>query len=348
MTDATATSETGGVTCPSCAEPVHPGDQFCEACGNDLPATIAEAAPPPDAPVALDPEAGTMATAPSGDLGPTFHACGGTFVDGWCDTCGERQPDPRDHVEVDLGAAVGAASDKGKRHRHNEDGFAVEVVDPATVIAVVCDGVSSTVRPDEASAAASEATIRRLRTDPLDFAQAQVEALAAVRAVEWTPKPGHGSPSCTFLAASVVDGKATVAGMGDCRAYWLPTQGEPRLLTSDDSWANRQVAEGLMTAEQAMADRRAHVISRWLGRDASDDWRPTVTAVDPPGPGTLLLCSDGLWNYAPSAQEIAELIAGIGTDQPAPEIARELVQFALDSGGHDNVTVIAIHVGDLP
>ncbi len=88
-------------------------------------------------------------------------ACGAGRVDrdGYCEHCGHAQPRPRDHLEQELGG-VAAVTDRGLRHHRNEDAFAVTAAALAdgspAVVAVVCDGVSSAARPDEASAAASD------------------------------------------------------------------------------------------------------------------------------------------------------------------------------------------------
>ncbi|MFT5224179.1 MAG: serine/threonine protein phosphatase PrpC [Glaciecola sp.] len=277
-----------------------------------------------------------------------MHSCGGTFVDGWCVTCGDKQPAAGDHVEMDLAAIAGAVSDKGLRHAHNEDGFALELLADGTVIGVVCDGVSSTVVPEEASAEASAAAAARLRVQPSNFVAAHADALAAVRAVDFPAKLKLGPPSCTFLAASVIDGQVRVAGVGDCRAYWLPSEGAPVVLTVDDSWVQEQLTAGSMTLVEAMADRRAHVITRWLGRDADEAWRPRVHTVDPPAAGLLVLCSDGLWNYLDSPVELANALGELSTQATPTDQARHLVDFALQLGGRDNITVLCIPVDGTP
>src|SRR5262249_38353860 len=89
-------------------------------------------------------------------------ACRGGRVDGdgYCENCGHAQPRERDHVERELDT-VAAVSDRGLRHHRNEDAFSVSALTlqdgPPAVVAVVCDGVSSAARPDEASAAAAVA-----------------------------------------------------------------------------------------------------------------------------------------------------------------------------------------------
>ncbi|NEA22349.1 PP2C family protein-serine/threonine phosphatase, partial [Actinomadura bangladeshensis] len=82
-----------------------------------------------------------------------------------------------------------------------------------------------------------------------------------------------------------------------------------RRLTEDDSWAAFMVAEGSLSEAEAEAHPNAHVITAWLGVDAGEV-RPHVATFRPAGPGTLLVCSDGLWNYFPAAGDLAALLAG--------------------------------------
>jgi serine/threonine protein phosphatase PrpC len=64
-----------------------------------------------------------------------------------------------------------------------------------------------------------------------------------------------------------------------------------------------------------------------------------------PGPGRLLLCSDGLWNYAEQPAELAAKIAEQPADVDPLPLARFLTDFARQAGGHDNITVV---VADVP
>src|SRR5206468_9936159 len=57
--------------------------------------------------------------------------------------------------------------------------------------------------------------------------------------------------------------------VGDSRAYWLPEDGEPQLLTADDSLAGQMAAAGAQPAEIA-AHQSAGALVRWLGADAPD------------------------------------------------------------------------------
>jgi serine/threonine protein phosphatase PrpC len=91
-----------------------------------------------------------------------------------------------------------------------------------------------------------------------------------------------------------------------------------------------------MTEEDALKSRQAHAITKWLGRDSDADFEASLIEVPLHGPGMLLLCTDGLWNFAPHAAELAALVAG--ADGPVLGISRKLVEFAIERGGHDNIT----------
>src|ERR1700733_888462 len=72
-----------------------------------------------------------------------------------------NNPSSRDHTEGDLGPAAGV-SDRGLRHHRNEDAMALAAEQSPSgpmVVGVVCDGVSSSARPDEASLAAVQAAL---------------------------------------------------------------------------------------------------------------------------------------------------------------------------------------------
>jgi serine/threonine protein phosphatase PrpC len=113
-------------------------------------------------------------------------------------------------------------------------------------------------------------------------------------------------------------------------------------LTVDVSVAQELITAGASAGSEAV-QRSAHVLTRWLGADAGvTPWTEssirTITAV---GPGLLVMCTDGLWNYLPAAADFAPFCAH--TDSMST--ARALVEHALGAGGHDNVTVAVIQIG---
>ncbi|MDQ2882197.1 MAG: serine/threonine-protein phosphatase [Actinomycetota bacterium] len=300
--------------------------------------------------------------------------------DRYCENCGGWVADGlRDRVEVDVGVAAGV-SDRGRRHHRNEDALALRDVGGlrtaprsaarGAVLAIVCDGVSSSARPDEASETAAEVAAESLVTAlraegcPAAATRAAIHAAGCAVAELADGGPAHsgwagsdrasrGAPACTFVSAIVSDNAVTVGWVGDSRAYWIPqthggsapTHGGsvPTRLTNDDSWLAQVIAAGTLSPAQAAADRRAHAITAWLGEDAGQV-DPHIVTIEPDGPGVVVVCTDGLWNYLDTVDELAAALPAQALEAPL-DAARRLVEIALHSGGHDNVTVAVLPVG---
>ncbi|MFF3770803.1 protein phosphatase 2C domain-containing protein [Streptomyces sp. NPDC002232] len=339
-----------------------PGGDFELAAPDPRTAVRADPAPAPVPVPAAAPVAPAQGTPAAG--GPSLCvACraGRVDSDGYCENCGHAQPRERDHMEREV-TGVAAVSDRGLRHHRNEDAFAVSSTtlpdgSPA-VVAIVCDGVSSATRPDEASAAAAEAAGASLLaalprgTHPQQaMHEAIVAAAEAVNSLaeepgqegaEHDPHRHRNAPACTLVGSVAAAGLLVVGWVGDSRAYWVPDDrsAPPARLTEDDSWAAQMVAAGLMNEAEAYADERAHAITGWLGAD-SYELDPHTAAFKPDRSGVVVVCTDGLWNYAEGADDMARIVPADAADRPLHG-AQVLVGHALDGGGHDNITVALV------
>jgi serine/threonine protein phosphatase PrpC len=60
--------------------------------------------------------------------------------------------------------------------------------------------------------------------------------------------------------------------------------------------------------------------------------------------GRLVLCTDGLWNYAPTPAELGGLIDALPTGAPPVAVARELTNVAITRGGRDNITIAVVDI----
>lgn len=342
-----AATPTAPSSCPRCAAPIVAGDRFCESCGADLGA-----------------HRGGTSTATRGSAARPCPHCGDRSAsdepDDFCPSCGLRRPDGTDRVETALDGAA-AISDRGHVRPRNEDAVAlgraaVEEGDaggaaargapePVPVAAVVCDGVSSVPNSERAARAAADAALEHLLrsagTDGERRTRAAVAAAAAAAAAV-VPAGTRNAPSCTLVCGLVepVGGRVTVGWVGDSRAYWLADGAAepPRLLTRDHVAATATPG----TLDPAVVAARPDAITRWLGADGEPE--PDVVTLTPPGPGLLLLCSDGLWKYVPDAPDLAALaFPALRAGGPAA-VATVLVEAALAAGGEDNVTVAVIPV----
>jgi serine/threonine protein phosphatase PrpC len=367
-TASTAAPETA---CPSCGVGVPEGARFCESCGTQIGDAVVPLTPPSmvpaddlgDAPISAPTRRPAHALAdPPPDPGrrPCGNCGGEVGPDLYCLSCGTKAPSERDHFRETPASWVGGVCDKGVKKSRNEDAMALLAGERpgSRAVLVVLDGVSNLTDSDVASLAGARAAREVLRT-PLPagmgtpqsreaavakvFADAAAAANTAIIAITDPDEPNPAS--ATFTVAVLEGTTISHANIGDSRCYWLPDEGEPVQLTVDDSVAQAQIASGV-AKEVAETGEFAHAITKWLGRD-SQDFVPVVGSLEVTGPGWLIACSDGLWNYASAPTALrAQVQAATATD---PEgIALELVAFANAAGGHDNITAALARVGPMP
>jgi serine/threonine protein phosphatase PrpC len=262
--------------------------------------------------------------------------------------------------------------DPGLRRPHNEDAFAVATGTTGGekwAVLVVCDGVSSSTHAEQASSIAAKTACDTLahfaRSGDVSHEAPAGAVATAIRAAHVaicaqgidTPVTndagGHANPPGTTIVVGLVwRRRLTVGWVGDSRAYWVAEHGS-ELLTRDHSWANEAIARGEVTEEEAQRSPLAHALTRCLGPLDSEeaggsptgsrriaDVEPDVRTRDLPGPGWILLCTDGFWNYFSEAGVVADLVRAVEADASPGLVARRLVVQALAAGGQDNTTVL--------
>lgn len=332
--------------CPNCKEEVEDSANFCGACGEPITGQ------------AVEQQKATPAA--PGTCGNCRADATEIDEDGFCKRCGhDRTHEGRNHFEVIIDQGVAAVSDRGIRHHQNEDFFAIGKANTkeAALALVVCDGVSQSQNPQDGSALAANTArdylIKALETGyespATTITAALVKAQEAICTVPFNPaakneKGAFIDPAqCTIVAALAHNKKVTIGWLGDSRAYWL-TNTACVQISQDHSWFNEVVEAGEMTAEEAAKDSRAHSITRSLGAAANGSnpgVEPSFRTLNLTEKGLLLVVSDGFWNYADTEAAVLELVKAQPAGIDALNLARRLVNFAIDKGGKDNITVVA-------
>ena len=252
-----------------------------------------------------------------------------------------------------LRARACGLSDVGVLRSHNEDCFEI---DPEHQMFVVADGMGGhshgeiasriavqAIREYVAGAASGEAR----GSTPLDGAGGsrtgrlkQAIRLAHDRVLKAIRQDGslHGMGT-TVVGLLLDDGKASVAHVGDSRAYRL-RGGRLELLTQDHTWVNEQVVAGFLSEEQARVHPLKNVVTRALGGDSEVDVDAREWPVEP---GDLyLLCSDGLTTMLSDA----EILERLRTASRLEEACGRLVRDANARGGFDNISVVLLRIED--
>lgn len=250
-----------------------------------------------------------------------------------------------------------AATDVGRKRKHNEDNY---LVDPELGLYVVADGMGGHAAGEVASALA----VRTIHEVLLEHAPALRESLegeggpterrlqrvlglleVAVNAASMkihtesladTSKRGMGTTVSLLL---IRGSHGFVAHVGDSRIY-LHRDGEVRQVTDDHTVAKELIRLGMITPAQVHTIPKKNAITRAVGvyPHVQVD---TLSFEVLPNDG-LLLCSDGLAGYV---DDIDEPLAPYFSNDDLDGATQELLAFANAAGGKDNITAVLVRLG---
>ncbi|MDR2074372.1 MAG: Stp1/IreP family PP2C-type Ser/Thr phosphatase [Oscillospiraceae bacterium] len=142
--------------------------------------------------------------------------------------------------------------------------------------------------------------------------------------------------STTAVAALIFGSTVCVAHIGDSRAYLLD-ETKFKQITVDHSVVQKMIESGGISENEAMSHPNKNLITRALGMENSD---PEINFFIMSQKDKLLLCTDGLTNYAEN-EKIESIMRQNST---LKETAENLINFANESGGSDNITVALIRL----
>jgi len=151
---------------------------------------------------------------------------------------------------------------------------------------------------------------------------------------------GASCVGSTGVILWVREDQVTAANLGDSRSYRL-RDGDLRRLSHDHTPSQELVDKGVYTQEEMDSYPRSSAVSGFFGMaHIGRSVEPLIRSRFTGDSGDVyLLCSDGLTDMLDESR-IKEVILAAPRDPG--EIARELVQAALGSGGEDNVTALVV------
>jgi protein phosphatase len=229
-----------------------------------------------------------------------------------------------------------SVSDIGRVRRENQDAV---LADDELGLWLVADGMGGHAGGARASAIASE-TVRDRVAAGAGLADAVLAAHDAIRS-EQLQRPEYNDMGTTIVALAERSGHYEVCWVGDSRAYrFSPGSGRLELLTNDHNVAGVLVASGALTPDEATRHPQRHVLTDCLGLSGEDSPRVDVVAGEWQSGDLILLCSDGLSGELGDSEMERIVRAGGATD--AQGVVDSLLQGALASGAHDNVSVVVV------
>ena len=254
---------------------------------------------------------------------------------------GRSQPEKHCHV------TWAGRTEIGMQREHNEDKY--DQFDPEMPhllanrgrIWAVADGMGG----HAAGQRASEFGLRFLLRDY--FLATDIDATTALSAAimhangklvdATTQHPEYQGMGSTLVALVLIDDVATIAHVGDSRAYLLRQGAEPQQITQDHSWVEDQVRAGSMTRDEAEQSRYRNVISRCLGMEGMPG--PDIQKITVHVGDVFVIVSDGVTRYM-QTDNIAAIVSGKSLSQAAMDI----VDAANLMGGADNSTCVLVRI----
>jgi PPM family protein phosphatase len=239
----------------------------------------------------------------------------------------------------------GVQTDQGRIRLNNEDSY---VTDPEHSLFVVADGMGGHAAGEVASRIASETVLQSVResTQTSENIDGDIEDILR-RAVHDANSQVHEAQrsrseyagmGSTLTILKINRRNYWIAHVGDSRAY-LMRGGALRQLTKDHSVVWKLFESGILAKDSLSLHPQKNLITRSIGTHPRVD-------VDVETGGVMtgdvfLLCSDGLSDVVKEEQIQAFLSE---TSKTCQQICHSLVLAALDGGGPDNITAVAVRI----
>lgn len=228
------------------------------------------------------------------------------------------------------------ATNVGKVRKNNEDSLIV--IEPETF--VTADGMGGQAAGEIASKILVDTVKDFLPLVPEPWSEEILsksirKANAKVLQAAHENKNYRGMGT-TATILHIYKNRAYYAHIGDSRLYRVRNKILEQI-TEDHSYVETLVRRGELTPEQARVHPMKNILTQAVGADEDITIDTGNFRVD--FDDIFMLCTDGLTNMV-TDEDILKIL--LESSNPADD----LVQAALDGGGHDNISVIVVKVGE--
>lgn len=257
-----------------------------------------------------------------------------------------------------------AITHAGMSGKNNEDRFRIlRLITPKhqeAVLAVIADGIGGHHAGEIAAELATEQIVRSIEGQNLGHpVLAMKQAIQDANQIVLTSaqsNPHWAGMGSTCACAFVIGNRLYTASIGDTRIYLIRGK-QIFQLSRDHTWIQEAIDLGTLPAATAHLHPNAHVIRRYIGApygvqpdtrlylqgDETDQQAEANQGTKLKPGDRIVVCSDGLTDLVTNHE-----ILGIMKKRPLEQALQELVSLANQRGGHDNITIVALQVGQTP
>ena len=232
-------------------------------------------------------------------------------------------------------------SDVGLKRPNNEDIF---VFDPELAYCLAADGMGGAAAGELASSFFAEAVAvvfagssNRSEMETVGLVQDAFH-YANQRILEHVQEEAaHEGMGCTAELLAFSNEGFALGHIGDSRTYRL-RGGQLKQLTTDHSYVQDQINQGLMSPAEAKNHRLRGVILRAVG--VEEDLTLDISKGKTFSGDMFLLCSDGLTDMVDDDQ----MQQVLSTRASLSQKVNDLIETAKDAGGYDNITAVLAEI----
>ena len=238
---------------------------------------------------------------------------------------------------------IESATNVGRIRSTNQDTYDGGIFNDSAAWAVICDGMGGANGGSVASSLALS-TIKKhiLETYTDDISKGDIKSMiinAINKANQKVFQTAREKPELFGMGTTVVvmiakSDELYVAHVGDSRAY-MKKKDILEQLTVDHSFVQNLIDFGQITEIEAKTHPKRNIITRAVG--VHENVRADYSVFDFEKGSSVIACSDGLTNYASN-----EILNGFMDKYKGKELVNNLIEFAIQSGGSDNITVVLL------
>lgn len=230
----------------------------------------------------------------------------------------------------------------GLSRTENQDRVCTSVINDNTILAVVCDGMGGQNAGGEASNKAAQIIFDRITKvfrsdyDNKSIRNLLISSVTTANSVIYdmalssSEMVGMGT---TCVIALISNNILYAVNVGDSRLYVI--NHEIRQISKDHTIVMRMYESGEITKEQLKNHPQRNYITKAVG--VSNHIEPDYFEIELNENSSVLLCTDGLSNYCDETD-----IFNIVKKYAPEDVPGQLINYALNNGGNDNITVAYI------
>ncbi|HSO71065.1 MAG TPA: protein phosphatase 2C domain-containing protein [Thermodesulfobacteriota bacterium] len=233
---------------------------------------------------------------------------------------------------------IAGETHQGLKRANNQDRFLVREFGPEALLMAVADGMGGEAAGDQAAQIAIDSltNFQSEAADPLLHLQGLFKQASENIEVQVRRNFHLSGMGTTLTAVFLLRGRAYWTHVGDSRLY-LFRAGKLSRVTWDHTLPDTLLRKGNITSEEARNHPAQNLLLQCIG---CGRFKASTGVLELEKEDILLVSSDGLHHEVPE-EEIAGLLTGL---EELSGTLKSLVQAALNAGGRDNITIVAVRV----